>query len=89
MERFNLVNKKIHSPGLDICEGNKLIVSLKKFVNSIRKHLDQKLQEYKEKAKNLNTTVETDYSDNNKEHITSKFPDKSTDKVLVYGAEKF
>lgn len=89
LERFNLVNKKIQSPGLDICEGNKLIVSLKEFVNNIRDQSDQKLKEYEEKAKKLSTSVETGYSDINKRRITSKFSDKSTDKVSVYGAEKF
>ena len=89
LERFNLVSKKLQSPGLDICEGNKLIISLKEFVSNIRHQSDQKLKEYEEKAKKLSTSVRTEYSDINKRRITLKFSDKSTDKVSVYGAEKF
>ncbi|RVE40995.1 hypothetical protein evm_014355 [Chilo suppressalis] len=88
LERFNVVNKKVQSPGLDIGEGNKLIVSLKEFVKNIRQQSDQKLKEYEEKAKKLSTSVGTDYSGINKRRITSKFSDKSTDKVSVNGAEK-
>ncbi|CAH0730505.1 unnamed protein product, partial [Brenthis ino] len=77
------------SPGLDIGEGNKLIVSLKEFVKNIRQQSDQKLKEYEEKAKKLSTSVGTDYSDINKRRITLKFSDKSTDKVSVNCAEKF
>ncbi|XP_071043018.1 zinc finger MYM-type protein 1-like [Parasteatoda tepidariorum] len=84
--RFNLVNKKIHSPGLDISEGNKLIMPLKDFVNNIRHQSDQKLKEYEEKAKKLSTSMGIDI---NKRRITPKFSDKSTDKFSVYGAEKF
>ncbi|RVE53760.1 hypothetical protein evm_001652 [Chilo suppressalis] len=76
------------SPGLDIGEGNKLIVSLKEFVKNIRQQSDQKLKEYEEKAKKLSTSAGTDYSGINKRRITSKFSDKSTDKVSVNGAEK-
>ncbi|CAH0730253.1 unnamed protein product, partial [Brenthis ino] len=89
LERFNVVNKKVQSPGLDIGEGNKLIVSLKEFVKNIRQQSDQKLKEYEEKAKKLSTSVGTDYSDINKRRITLKFSDKSTDKVSVNCAEKF
>ncbi|XP_045456064.1 zinc finger MYM-type protein 1-like [Melitaea cinxia] len=89
LERFNVVNKKVQSPGLDIGEGNKLIVSLKEFVKNIWQQSDQKLKEYEEKAKKLSTSLGTDYSDINKRRITLKFSDKSTDKVSVNCAEKF
>ncbi|RVE42006.1 hypothetical protein evm_013351 [Chilo suppressalis] len=89
LKTFNVVNKKVRSPGLDIGEGNKLIVSLKEFVKNIRQQSDQKLKEYEEKAKKLSTSVGTDYSDINKRRITSKFSYKSTDKVSVNGEEKF
>ncbi|GFV35035.1 zinc finger MYM-type protein 1 [Trichonephila clavipes] len=36
LERFNSVNKKLQIPGLDICEGNKLIMSLKTFLSNVR-----------------------------------------------------
>ena len=58
-------------------------------MNNIRQQSDQKLKEYEEKAKKLSTSVGTDYSDINMRRITLKFSDKSTDKVSVYGAEKF
>ncbi|XP_071043839.1 uncharacterized protein [Parasteatoda tepidariorum] len=74
------------SPGLDICEGSKLIVPLKDFVNNIRHQSDQKLKEYEEKAKKLSTRVGIDI---NKRRITPKFSVKSTDKFSVYGTEKF
>lgn len=89
LERFHLVNKKIQSPGLDICEGTKLIVSLKDFVNNIRHQSDLKLKEYEEKAKKLSTSVGIDYNDINKRRITPKFSDKSTGEFSVYGAERF
>nr|XP_042899926.1 uncharacterized protein LOC122269698 [Parasteatoda tepidariorum] len=70
-------------------EGNKLIVSLKDFVNNIRHQSDQKLKEYEEKAKKLSTSVGINYNDVNKRRTTPKFSDKSTDKFSVYGAGKF
>ncbi|GBP51048.1 hypothetical protein EVAR_87625_1 [Eumeta japonica] len=73
LERFHLVNKNTE-PGLDICEGNKLIMSLKDFVNNLRHQSDQKLKEYEEKA-----SVGIDYNDINKRRITPKFSDRSTD----------
>lgn len=89
LERFHLVNKKIQSPGLDICEGNKLIMSLKDFVNNLRHQSDQKLKEYEEKAKKLSASVGIDYNDINKRRITPKFSDRSTGEFLVNGAERF
>ena len=89
LERFHFVNKKIQSPGLDICEGNKLIVSLKDFVSNIRHQSDQMLQEYDEKAKKLSTSVIIDYNYINKRRIIPKFSDKSTGEFSVYGAERF
>ncbi|XP_042909731.2 zinc finger MYM-type protein 1-like [Parasteatoda tepidariorum] len=82
-------NEDEKSSGSDTCEGNKLIVSLKDFVNNIRHQSDQKLKEYEDKAKRLSTSVGIDYNDINKRRITPKFSDKSTDKFSVYGAEKF
>ncbi|KAG6438748.1 hypothetical protein O3G_MSEX000191 [Manduca sexta] len=88
-ERFHVVNKKIQSPSLDICEGNKLIVSLKDFVNNVRHQSDQKVKKYEEKTKKLSTSVGIDYNDINQKRITPKFSDKSTGEFSVYGAERF
>lgn len=89
LERFNFVNKKVQTPGLDICEGEKLFASLEAFLRNIQEQSDQKLNEYKETAKKLSTSVEKEYSDLKKRRITSKFPEKSTEKVSLTGVEKF
>ncbi|GFU74800.1 zinc finger MYM-type protein 1 [Trichonephila clavipes] len=88
LERFNSVNKKLQTPGLDICEGNKLIMSLKTFISNVRHESDKKLNEYQDAAKKLSPSVEAEYSDVNKRRVISKFSDKSTEKA-VYGTEKF
>lgn len=88
LERFNSVSKKLQTPGLDICEGNKLIMSLKAFISNIRQETDQQLKRYQDTAKTLSTTLETEYNDVNKRRAISKFADKSTEKA-IYGAEKF
>ncbi|GFW40574.1 zinc finger MYM-type protein 1 [Trichonephila clavipes] len=88
LERFNSVNKKLQTPGLDICDGNKLIMSIKTFISNVRHESDKKLNEYQDAAKRLSPSVETQYSDVNKRRVISKFSDKSTEKV-AYGTEKF
>ncbi|GFX97399.1 zinc finger MYM-type protein 1 [Trichonephila clavipes] len=75
-------------PGLGICGGNKLIMSLKTFISKVRHESDQKLKEYQEAAKKLSPRVGKQHSDVDKRRIISKFADKSTEKA-VYGTEKF
>ncbi|GFW57184.1 uncharacterized protein TNCV_541011 [Trichonephila clavipes] len=41
------------TPGLDICEGNKLIMSLKTLISSVRYESDKKLKQYQDSAKKL------------------------------------
>lgn len=79
----------MQTPGLNICEGEKLFMSLKAFVSNIREESDQKLNEYEERARKLSTSVEKDYSDLKKRRIASNFSNNSTEKVLLNGAEKF
>ncbi|GFV01862.1 integrase catalytic domain-containing protein [Trichonephila clavipes] len=87
-ERFNSINKKLKTPGLDICGGNKLIMSLKTFISNVRHESDQKLKENQDAAKKLSPRVGKEYSDLYKRRVISKFSDKSTEKA-VYGTEKF
>ncbi|GFT52636.1 zinc finger MYM-type protein 1 [Trichonephila clavipes] len=88
LERFNSLNKQLQTPGLDISEGNKLIMPLKTFISNVRHEPNQKLKEHQDAAKKLSPSVETEYSDVNKRRVISKFADKSTEKA-VYGTEKF
>ncbi|GFU47015.1 hypothetical protein TNCV_3817011, partial [Trichonephila clavipes] len=73
------------APGLDICEGNKLIMSFKTFISNVG---HESLKEYQDAAKKLSPSIETEDSDKNKRRVISKFADKSTEKA-VYGPEKF
>ncbi|GFW27593.1 hypothetical protein TNCV_4282941 [Trichonephila clavipes] len=74
------------TPGLDICEGNKLIMPLKRFISNVRYESDQKQKEYQDAAIKLSPKVEIEYSDVAKRRLISKFPDKSTEKA-VYGTD--
>lgn len=50
-------------PGLDRCEGGKLITSLETFLSNIQEHSGQKLNEYEETSNNLCTIMYIEYSD--------------------------
>ncbi|GFV09831.1 uncharacterized protein TNCV_2598851 [Trichonephila clavipes] len=80
--------KTRRAPDLDICEGNKLIMSFKTFISNVRHESYQKLKEYQDTVKKLSPSIETEHSDVNKRRNISKFADKSTEKAM-YEKEKF
>ncbi|XP_065664397.1 uncharacterized protein LOC136086059 [Hydra vulgaris] len=65
LERFNKVSHILQTPGLDVSKGYELIFSLELFVNEMRKNSEEKMNEFKKKAKNLSEENTGNYNDLN------------------------
>ena len=84
LERFNKVSLILQTPELDVSEGYELIFSLELFVKEMRKNSEEKMNEFKKKAKNLSEEITGNYNDLNKRRKTHIFNGKDKFRVEVY-----